>query len=123
MLLNGDTHLWTPGTESVVFDVNDFSFSTPVCFEDNFSSLCRKFVKNGAKAFVSLSNDAWSKSEKCQIQHLKMAVFRSVENHVPSVRCSVSGETCIINSYGKIENRIKSFEKSVLIGNVSKLAM
>lgn len=123
LLLNGDTHLWTPGIDSVVFDVDGFKFSAPICFEDNFPEVSRKFVKNGAVALFSMSNDAWSKSKRCQEQHLKMGVFRSVENHVPSVRCTVSGESCIINSYGKIEARLKPFEENVLIGKISKLAM
>lgn len=123
LLLKGDTHLWEPGKDSVVFDVNGFKFSAPICFEDNFAGLNRTFVKKGASAFFSLSNDAWSKSKKCQIQHLKMGVFRSVENHIPSVRCTVSGETCIINSYGRIEARLNPFEENILIGKISKLAM
>lgn len=106
-LLDGDSQLWTPGKERVVFNYNGFRFSSPICFEDNFGSECKLFVKNGAKAFLNLSNDAWSKSSRCRTQHLQMAVFRSVENKIPTVRSTVDGVTCYINSYGKIESRCK----------------
>lgn len=98
-----------------------FNFSSPICFEDTFGSDLKKFYKKGARAFVNLSNDAWSKSKRCQVQHLKMAVFRSVENHVPSVRSSASGETCIISSTGKIVARSESFRKNYVTGEIPVL--
>lgn len=118
LLLDGDTHLWDKGTEAVVFDVNGFSFGTPICFEDTFGADCTDFIRNGAKAFINLSNDAWSKSRRCQIQHLKTAVFRSVENHVPSVRSTASGETCAIDSSGRIINKCASFTENYIIAEV-----
>ena len=118
--------LWTSGAERTVFTLNGTSesalnFSTPICFEDTFGRDARAFYKNGARAFVNLSNDAWSKSRRCQRQHLKMAVFRSVENHVPSVRSTASGETCIISSVGKVEKRIAPFKKDFLVGAIPVL--
>ena len=118
LLLAGDTHLWTPGKEYSVFEYKNLLFSTPICFEDTFCSDCRKFVKNGAKAFFNLSNDAWSNSLRCQNQHLAMAVFRSVENKVPSVRSSASGHTCIIDRFGQITNISKPFEKNYVYGQI-----
>lgn len=119
-LLGGDTHMWVPGKERKIFDLNGFVFATPVCFEDTFGADCREFVQNGAKAFVNLSNDFWAESRKCQIQHLQAAVFRSIENRVPSVRSCASGETCIINSCGKITVRAVPFEKNYICGKMAK---
>lgn len=118
LLLDGDTHLWTPGKDYTVFDLNGFKFSTPICFEDTFGRDCKKFVKNGAKAFVNLSNDAWSKSKLCQKQHLQMAVFRSVENHVPSIRSTASGVTCIIDSCGRVVKMCNEFSEGFVIGAI-----
>ena len=28
--------MWEPGTSADVFTINDFSFGTPICFEDTF---------------------------------------------------------------------------------------
>ena len=116
-LLGGDTHLWTPGSERVVFALDAFQFSTPICFEDTFGSDCKQFVKNGAKAFLNMSNDAWSKSRRCQQQHLQMAVFRSVENHVPTMRSTASGVTAYIDMVGRVES-IPEFSKGCLIAEV-----
>ena len=66
-------------------------------------------VLNGSRCFLNLSNDSWSKSIACQKQHLAMAVFRSVENRVPSVRSTSSGQTCVIDVNGKIIVEIPAF--------------
>ena len=117
MLLNGDTHMWEPGTNADVFTINDFSFGTPICFEDTFGYIGRRFVNNGAQAIVNLSNDAWSRSLACQYQHLSMAVFRSVENRVSSVRATASGQTCIIDPNGRITAMAEPFTETYLVGS------
>lgn len=121
MLLNGDTHMWEPGDEAVVFQVEGLDFSTPICFEDTFGFVGRRFVNAGAQAFVNLSNDAWSKSLACQYQHLSMAVFRSVENRVPTVRSTTTGQTCIIDPNGKILAMAEPFVETYLVGSIPVL--
>jgi apolipoprotein N-acyltransferase len=101
-LVKADTHFWEKGTEEAVFSVPGFAFSTPICFEDTFGYLSRKFVQNGADVIVNLSNDAWSKSLPAQNQHLSMAVFRAVENRRSMVRATASGQTCGILPNGRV---------------------
>lgn len=120
-LLKGDTHMWEPGKDFTVFNLNDFLFSTPICFEDTFCDISAKMVKNGARCFINLSNDAWSKSKSCQIQHLSMAVFRSIENRVPCIRSTSSGETCLIDQKGFIKIRADSFCESYVCGEIDVL--
>ncbi len=118
MLEENDTHFWDPGNDPKVFRHGDFSFSTPVCFEDTFGSMGRLFVRNGAHAFINLSNDAWANSEACQRQHLAMAVFRSVENRVPTVRSTASGQTVYIDPNGVIKLQAEPFCQTYLIADV-----
>lgn len=117
-LLNGNTHMWEKGDEYSVFDYRGLKFSTPICFEDTFSNICRQMVLNGSRCFINLSNDSWSNSIACQHQHLAMAVFRSVENGVPSVRSTASGVTCIINPNGRIEKAAPEFCEAYVIGKI-----
>ncbi len=117
-LLNGSPHMWEKGDEYTVFNYRGLKFSTPICFEDTFSTICRKMVLNGARCFMNLSNDSWSKSRACQKQHLAMAVFRSIENGVPSVRSSASGVSCIISPNGRIEKAAPEFCRAFVIGNL-----
>jgi len=101
-LKDADTHFWEKGREATVFNSRGIKFSTPICFEDTFGYLSRDFVRNGAELIVNLSNDAWSASLPAQMQHLSMAVFRTVENRRSMARSTASGQTCGIDPNGKI---------------------
>lgn len=114
--------MWSPGNSVEVFNYGDFKYSTPICFEDTFSDVCRKMAKSGAKAFINLTNDSWSKSEACQNQHLAMAVFRSVENDIPSLRCTTDGVTCLIDKNGFVTQKIDGFCASYLVGQIDVLS-
>lgn len=120
-LLNGSPHMWEKGDEYTVFNYRGLSFSTPICFEDTFSTICRQMVLNGSRCFINLSNDSWSESVACQHQHLAMSVFRSVENRVPTVRSTASGVTCIISPNGQIEKSAPEFCEAYVIGKIPVL--
>lgn len=110
---------YTPGKEYKIFNYNQLYFSTPICFEDTFPEVARNMYKAGARCFINVTNDSWSKSSSCQYQHMAMALFRSVENRVPSVRSATSGITCIISEQGKIIQSAGEFSKTFITGNIN----
>lgn len=118
ILIEADTHFWEPGDDFNVFMLDDFMVGTPICFEDTFGFVSRNLVKNGAQALVNLSNDAWSHSLAAQYQHMSMAVFRSVENRVPSVRSTTSGQTCVIDCKGSIVSMTEPFQENYLVEQI-----
>jgi apolipoprotein N-acyltransferase len=115
ILVNADTHFWEKGTEAKVFQGPGFAFSTPICFEDTFGYISRKFAQNGAEIIVNLSNDAWSKSLPAQNQHLSMAVFRAAELRRSMVRATASGQTCGITPNGRVVALAKPFTEAALV--------
>ena len=116
-LKNADTHFWEPGTEYTVFEAGGVRFSAPICFEDTFGELCRRFVAAGADVLVNLTNDAWSFSVAGAMQHMTMAVFRAVENRRAVVRSTNGGMTNIIDPNGRILSSLPPFTEGVLTGN------
>ena len=113
-LVANDTHFWEKGLEATVFSVNGLEFSVPICFEDTFGYITRRFARHGAKLFVNMSNDAWAKSVACQYQHLSMSVFRAVETRLPMVRATASGQTAAISPHGHITAMLKPFIEGYL---------
>ncbi|MCL2184709.1 MAG: apolipoprotein N-acyltransferase [Treponema sp.] len=107
-----DTQFWEKGEEETVFNLQEFSFSAPICFEDTFGYLSRNFVRNGADILVNLSNDSWSKSLSSQYQHLSLAVFRTVENFRSMVRSTASGQTCAIDPTGRVTAEADPFKET-----------
>ena len=118
ILIANDTHLWGLGEEATVFTVDNLTFGTPICFEDTFGYIGRKFVNNGANAFINVTNDSWANDAVCQYQHLAMATFRSVENRVPTVRATASGQTAVIDPNGKLIAMAPNFEETYLIADI-----
>ncbi len=115
-LIDNDTHFWAYGDEANVFTIDNLTFGTPICFEDTFGYISRQFAHNGAQAIVNLTNDSWSHSAVAQYQHLSMAVFRSVENRLPSLRATASGQTSIIDPNGKVTAMAEPFTETYLVG-------
>ena len=118
LLVNADTHFWEKGTVYTVFDAGGVKFSTPICFEDTFGYLCRGFVQRGADVLVNMTNDLWSKSVACAMQHMTMAVFRAVENRRSVVRSTNGGMTNIIDPNGRILASLPPFTPGYLAGTV-----
>jgi apolipoprotein N-acyltransferase len=117
-LKNADTHFWDKGTEATVFEVNGIRFSTPICFEDTFGYLSRRFTRNGAELIVNMTNDAWANSLPSQMQHFSMAVFRAVENRRTVARATASGQTCAIDPNGRILGMAEPFKATRLTVDV-----
>ena len=109
LLLSMDYNWWIPGEESTVFELGGVKFSTPICYEDSFSSLVAGFVDNGAELIINMTNDNWSKKESAEWQHAEIAAFRCVETRKSMVRGTNSGITCLIVPTGEIEDPMEPF--------------
>ncbi|MBN2736331.1 MAG: apolipoprotein N-acyltransferase [Spirochaetales bacterium] len=118
MLIDAGSHFWSKGEEYTVFQAAGMSFSTPICFEDSFGYLNREFILNGADVFVNLTNDSWSMSVAAEVQHMSMALFRTIENRKSMVRSSNGGITCLIDPNGKILKQLPPFVPSYMIADV-----
>jgi len=109
---------FSPGTSFKVFKYEDLAFNVLICFEDVFGNLARKFVQNGSRLMINITNDAWSGSEKAEVQHFSISVFRAIENRVPLVRVANGGVTVYLDPYGRIVERLPLFKSDYLVCNV-----
>ncbi len=105
---------WTMGTERLIFELPTSSaglvkFAGPICFEDAFAYLCRRFVNDGAEIFINLTNDSWSKTRSAEIQHFVAARFRSVEARRVLVRSTNGGVSGIVMPDGSLRDLLPLF--------------
>ena len=100
---------FTPGTEPADFRLGNLNVRTSVliCFEDVFPHLARKAVTDDTDFLVNITNDGWFGESAAQWQHAAAAVFRTVENGVPLIRCSNNGLTCLIDANGSIREILR----------------
>jgi apolipoprotein N-acyltransferase len=105
---------WTMGTERVIFELPTSGaglvrFAGPICFEDAFAYLCRRFVNDGAEIFINLTNDSWSKTKSAEIQHFVAARFRSVEARRVLVRSTNGGVSGMVMPDGSVRDLLPLF--------------
>jgi apolipoprotein N-acyltransferase len=105
---------WTMGTERVIFELPTSSaglvkFAGPICFEDAFAYLCRRFVNDGAELFINLTNDSWSRTKSAEIQHFVAARFRSVEARRVLVRSTNGGVSGMVMPDGSVRELLPLF--------------
>jgi apolipoprotein N-acyltransferase len=95
-------------------------FAPLVCYEILFEDYVRKSCNQGAHYIVNLTNDLWYGAEQQPWQHLAYAVYRSVENRVPVIRCTNSGISALIDATGAIEqdHLTQSMERTFLVGEI-----
>ena len=97
------------GNTYTAFQIQNVRLVTPICFEDSVARVCRQFCydiegRKRADLLVNLTNDGWYWPVQRR-QHLQIAVFRSIENRVPtarSVNCGISGFISSIGQVGPI---------------------
>lgn len=92
----------TPGGRPGLLHATDptANFSALICYEDLFPHEVREGQDEAADFLVNITNDGWFGDSAAQWLHLVNALFRSVELHLPLVRCCNNGITCWIDARG-----------------------
>ena len=103
-----------PGKESGLLKMSDITAGALICYEAIFPDLARREVKNGARVFVNLTNDAWFGMTSAPHQLLSMCVFRAVENRRPFIRAANTGFSAFIDPFGRIIAKSDLFTEAVL---------
>jgi apolipoprotein N-acyltransferase len=115
---------FVPGTEYTLFQIPGGVFGTPICWENTFPDLFRRFVRDGAQFMVSVTNEGFFGSTAAPHQTLAMNVFRAVENRVAIARAATTGVSAFISPKGEVLDRIRDgngkdvFVSGVLVGDL-----
>lgn len=107
-----------PGQAYTVMPFHDTPFSSVICFEIIFPNLVRKFVDNGARFLVTITNDAWYGRSSAPYQHFAMATFRAVENRVAIARAANTGISGFIDPVGRILAQSDIFVEDALVYDI-----
>ena len=109
-LVPGDFHAGkAPGIFSLVKPA--LKIAPLICFEDTRGDITREQVQLGAQLLVNLTNDGWFGHTAELDQHMNDAVFRSIENRRPMVRCTNNGITASVDSFGRVDRWLEPFRE------------
>jgi len=97
---------FTAGDKPVNFDLgtNGPRTSVLICFEDIFPHYAREHATSDLDFLVNITNDGWFGESSAHWQQAACAVFRTVENGVPLVRCANNGISCWIDRDGAMRD-------------------
>lgn len=96
---------FVPGEGYTLFEVAGARFGAPICWENAFPDLFRRFVREGADFMASVTNEA-AFGLAGPYQALAMNVFRAVENRVTIGRAATTGVSAFIDPRGAIVERV-----------------
>jgi len=113
---------FTPGDEATTGVVDGHRIGGFICYEAIFPSLVRRFAAGGAELLVNVTNDAWYGTTSAPHQHLAMAAFRAVENRRYLVRAANTGITAVVDPWGRVLERTRLFDTTVLVREVPLVA-
>jgi apolipoprotein N-acyltransferase len=101
----GEAGQFSRGREVTSFSLDQGSrqlrVAPMICLEDIFPGFGRRVAATHPHVLVNLTNDAWFGATSEPMQHLALAVFRSVEQRVPLVRAVNNGPSGFISSTGR----------------------
>ncbi len=112
---------FSAGDEAVLLRLGTHPFSTAICFEVVYPDLVRRFVMAGSELLTTITNDAWFGRSSAPYQHFEQASLRAIENGRYLVRSANTGISGIVDPYGRVLQRSRLFESTVLVGEVRTL--
>ncbi len=90
-----------PGDSITIFNIDEAGYAVLICFESAFPEYVRQSVLSGAEFLVNITNDTWFGRSPGPYQHMRLVVFRAVENRIWIARCANSGISAFIDPYGR----------------------
>jgi apolipoprotein N-acyltransferase len=107
-----------PGGDLRLFDVAGARVATPICFENTFPDLFRRFVDSGATLVVLTTNNSSYALSPASRQHVIMSELRAVETDRYIVQAAISGISAVIDPDGRVLVETGLFEQTILRASV-----
>jgi apolipoprotein N-acyltransferase len=108
----------SPGDRIKLFHVDGALVGTPICFENTFPGLFRRFVADGASLMIVTTNDSSYLRSPASREHVIMSQLRAVETGRWIVQAAISGESAIVNAHGQVVAHTGLFVPAILRADV-----
>jgi len=89
---------------------HEFRLGPLICYEDILPGFARRVARLDPNAFINMTNDAWFGRTAEPVQHLALAVFRSVEHRLEMVRAVNTGVSAHIDAAGRVRAQTESVD-------------
>ena len=109
---------WTPGAQQtpllLALPQDTVRLGVAICLESIYPDFLRTYARQGAHAFVVISNDAWFDHTPGPLQHYAIARVRAIETRRPILRCANSGITAALLPTGEVLAKLPQYRSAAL---------
>lgn len=112
---------WRPGSGARVLplrlrDGRELPVQPLICRDDLDPALAIAAARLGARALLTMSNDAWFSEHPLGAElHLAAAAFRSIETRLPQFRVTTNGVSAAIDAQGRVQAGALMNERSLVM--------
>ncbi len=94
-----------------------------ICYEDILPAFVRRMWGRAgpAELLVNVTNDSWYGDSDEPLEHLTLALFRSIETRRALVRSTNTGISALVDPVGRITHRTGQWTEETLVGDVPLL--
>lgn len=78
------------------------TFGLMICYDNCWSFIARQQVRQGAQVLLVMTNNSWYKLHSGVRQHCDLDILRAVECRRPMARCSTTGQSQLIDPWGRV---------------------
>lgn len=115
---------WLPGPGARVLplrlrDGREVPVQVLICRDDVDPGLAVDAARQGARALLTMSNDAWFSDHPIGARlHLAAAAFRSIETRLPQFRVTTNGHSAAIDATGELRAAALMNERALVMGEL-----
>lgn len=109
---------FTPGDSNRPLEFRDYLLNVNICYEEILPRLINRMMAYSPHVFINITNDNWFGRTHEPLQHLALAIFRTVEHRRWLVRSTNTGISAFVDATGKIVEQSPLMEASSLIHDV-----
>lgn len=99
------------GYDNHAIQCGDIKVGVPICFDTEYTDICRSLVREGAQILLVPNNDPEMHNMLFNYLHVAIIPFRAAENGVPVVWAESYGLSSVVNSSGY--NMVQAGEKKI----------
>jgi apolipoprotein N-acyltransferase len=115
----GELGEFLPGArQQPLLPFKNFKLGAAICYEAVFPYLAAGDTRQGADAFVNITNDGWYLDTAAPYQHFTANIFRAVENRRSVARAANNGISGVIDPWGRVLARTRLDERTALMASV-----
>ena len=107
------------GEDSYVFDLDQASIGSLICFDSIYETNALDSVRNGAELLAVSTNDSWFKDSRGVWMHNAQSQLRAIETGRWVVRSANTGVSSVISALGKVEDKLDALQAGYVLADVT----